>query len=244
MNAIANKRVGAGAGMGAGSGNGQKILLGSLCVILVLVLVWQVPKLLGGSGSPSVATEGDAVATAAATQTASGAPAIAATPASLARERQTARLIKRLPARDPFLPLAGAVPAATSPAATSPAATSPAATGPATTPAPAPTPQPTVPKPVAVPKVVPTAAVIWIDGQRQVVGLKQTFKVGDTTFRLSSVTKTTATITPVSGALEGGKSQIKLTRTKPVTLENTATGVKYTLRFSLAMSKVPTSDGK
>jgi hypothetical protein len=105
-------------------------------------------------------------------------------------------------------------------------------------------PEPAAAKPAAVPKVAPTAAVIWTNGRRQVVGVKQQFKVGDTTFRLLSVTGKAAKIAPVLGAFEGGKQEITIRKTEPVTFENTTTGVQYVLRYSLAMSAVPTSSGK
>ena len=230
MSAVADKRV-----AGGSSDSGQKIALAVLGVILVLLLIWQVPKLLGSSDSTSDTTPVAAVGavTPVADQTATaGTEAVASpagqTAASIARERKATRLIKRLPSRDPFVPLAGAAPATPAPVATP-------------TPAPTPTPTPT-PKPTPAPVVVPTAAMLWINGRRQVVGVKQTFKVGDTTFRLVGVTKTTATIVPVVGALDGGKSQIKLARTQPVTIENTATGVQYVIRFSQAMSTVSSGD--
>ncbi len=227
MSAVANRRV-----AGASSDKGQKIMLAVLCVVLVLLLVWQLPKLLGGSNSSTDGSTPVAVsasAPVAVDASVGGVEQAMQTPskAAAARERKTARLIKRLPARDPFVPLAGAVPAA----------------APVVTSVPVPVPPPAKPTATPVPKVVPTAATIWIDGRRQVVGLRQTFKLGDTTFRLVTVTKSTATIVPVAGALDGA-SQVKLKRTVPVTIENTATGVQYVLRFSQAMSTVPNSDGK
>jgi len=116
--------------------------------------------------------------------------------------------------------------------------TAPAAAAPVATPAPAVTPEPVPAKPVA-PKVVPTAAVIWTNGRRQVIRVKQLFTIGDTTFRLVKVTRKTATIVPVVGDLEGESNQITLRRTVPVTIENTTTGVQYVINFSLAMSAVP-----
>jgi hypothetical protein len=86
--------------------------------------------------------------------------------------------------------------------------------------------------------------VIWTNGRRQVVGVKQQFKVGDTTFRLLSVTGTSVKIAPVLGGFEGGEQAITIRKTEPLTFENATTGVQYVLRYSLAMSAVPASGGK
>jgi hypothetical protein len=239
MNAIANKRAAGGAGS---NDRTQKILLGVLGGVLVLLLVWQVPKILGGSSSETV-TPVAAVTAPIAASTTTSAPVTGTAVTLTAKERRAARLIKRMPARDPFVPLASATVAATvAPPVTQAPAPTPAPTPkPAT---PAPTPKPATPKVPVVPTVVPTAAVIWTDGRRQIVHVKQTFKVGDSTFRLASVTRKTSTIVPVSGDLAGGKRQVVLARTEPVTLENTTTGVRYVLRFSDAMTSVPDTGGK
>ena len=55
MNAIAKSFPGGAAGSNE---RRQLILLGALSLVLVLLLVWQVPKLLGGSGSSSEAAPG------------------------------------------------------------------------------------------------------------------------------------------------------------------------------------------
>src|SRR4051812_9500782 len=199
MNAIANKRV---AGSAGSSDKTQKILLGVLGGILVLLLVWQLPKILGGSDTASeTAAPVAAVATPVAGSVPTTAPVTGTTVTLTARERRAARSIKRMPARDPFVPLASATVAAT----VAPPVTAPPVTAPPVTQAPPATPKPPTPKVPVVPKVVPTAAVIWTDGRRQIVHVKQILKVGDSTFRLDSVTPKTVTIVPVSGDLAGGK---------------------------------------
>ena len=102
MNAIAKSFPGGAAGSNE---RRQLILLGALGLVLVLLLVWQVPKLLGGSGSSSEAAPAasSAVASAAAPTTAATAPVAAAATGPAAK--RAARWIKRQPARDPFVPL-------------------------------------------------------------------------------------------------------------------------------------------
>ena len=68
------------------------------------------------------------------------------------------------------------------------------------------------------------------------IDLKQVFKVGDTSFKLLAVKRESAEIAVVGGVFTGGKPTLTITRAKPVTLVNTATGVRYPIRFSLATS--------
>ncbi len=249
MNAIANKSFARRADTRDSKDRRQKIVLAGLVVVLVAVLAWQMPKLLGGSGGSSeTAAVSETALPVAADPTAAAIQTSAAPVPLTAKEKATARWIKKQAARDPFAPLVGTETSAAG--TTTPAGTAtPAASG--TTPAPAGTttapvgkPEPATKKPAAVPKVAPTAAVIWTNGHRQVVGIKQQFKVGDTTFRLLSVNGTTAKIAPVLGGFEGGKQEITIRKSEPVTVENTTTGVQYVLRYSLAMSAVPASGGK
>jgi hypothetical protein len=233
MNAIANKNWPRRADTPSSGDRRQKILLAGLLVVLVAVLAWQVPKLLGGSEASSEAAPAAVAATPVVTEVGAGTESLGGAAVALSpKEKQTARWIKKLPARDPFVALVGAPTAAAVPAPET------------ATPAPAPNPEPAKPKPAAAPKVAPSAAVIWTNGRRQVVGVKQQFKVGDTTFRLLSVTGTSVKIAPVLGGFEGGEQAITIRKTEPLTFENATTGVQYVLRYSLAMSAVPASGGK
>jgi hypothetical protein len=81
---------------------------------------------------------------------------------------------------------------------------------------------------------VPTAAVIWTNGQRQVVGVSQVFKVGDAQFKLVAVTRDTIRIKAVGGAFSGRGSAITVQKGHRVKLANTATGVQYSLLFTQA----------
>jgi hypothetical protein len=213
------------------------------------VLAFQLPKLLGGDSEPTPEATATATAGAAATAVAAdGATAAttaqtpAATKAAAASARRTERLIKRMPARDPFVPLIGPGSAA--------ASGTPGTATPGATPAPAPTPAapapaaptPAAPRPAA-PAVVPTSAVVFANGRRYVAGVNQQFTVGDTTFRLVSVSRNAARIAVVLGELAGPARTITLPRGETVTLENTTTGVRYVLRFALPLTAVPSRGG-
>ena len=94
-------------------------------------------------------------------------------------------------------------------------------------------------KAAAAGKVVATSAVIFTNGNRQVIKVKQPFKVGDARFKLLSIGRKNATVAVVLGNFKGGTGEITLLRDKPVTLENTVTGVQYVLRFTQPLSAVP-----
>jgi hypothetical protein len=231
----------------------QRIILIALLVVLAAVLAFELPKLLKGSSSPSASSSTSVTTTTAtgvvatATATVTGGTYNPYSASVIRRERA----IKRLPSRDPFVPLAGAV-SATPEVTPNPTVlpnpdvtTTPATLKPVTKPATV-TKKPTATvKTVTVsPKLVPTAAVIWTNGQRQVIGADQLFKVGDTTFKLVTIGPKSATVTVPVGGIQGGKKQVVLPRDKSVTLQNTVTGVQYVLRFTLPMSVVPASTGK
>ena len=87
----------------------------------------------------------------------------------------------------------------------------------------------------------PTAAVIWTNGRRQVVGLSQLFKVGDATFRLVSVGKKTMRFRLAGAVFAGGGTALTIRKGHRVTLANTATGVQYLLFFSTSTMEAPTT---
>jgi hypothetical protein len=80
---------------------------------------------------------------------------------------------------------------------------------------------------------------MWTNGHRQVVGVGEEFRVGDTTLRLVSVARDAVRVAPVVGGLAGGKARLTVTRAKALTLENAITGVRYRIGYSLALSAVP-----
>ena len=107
--------------------------------------------------------------------------------------------------------------------------------------------QPTAPatttpvKVVPAPKIVPTAAVVVTDGHRQVIGLHQKFTLGGTTFQLVSVDPKQITIAVADASFAGGVKKITLDRSKQVSLENAATGVRYSVVFRSATNETPTT---
>ncbi len=76
--------------------------------------------------------------------------------------------------------------------------------------------------------------MIWTNGHRQVIGLGQTFNVGDAQFRLVAVTPKAMRFEVVGGAFAGGKQAIPVRKGHPLNLANTATGVQYRLLFARA----------
>jgi hypothetical protein len=225
---------------------GKKLLLAGLAVVLVALLAFELPKFLKSSSSSST-TASTSVTTPAAVATGS-APLVAPTQASAAH----LRAIHHMPARNPFVPLlheSAAAPATASPAPAPAPAPAPVAPAPAVdftpsavTPAPpaVTTPEvtkPEVTKPVHVKPAPPSAAVIWTNGRRQVVGLSQEFKIGQVRFRLIGVTPKVVRIRIVGGAFAGGKQTITARRGHRVKLTNTATGVEYGLLFGAASAE-------
>jgi hypothetical protein len=266
MSAIANKTVSPREAAAANDEKRKIIILVGLCVVLVAVLAFELPKVLGGSSSGSSATDvGAPVATTPATSTdatattavtAAAVPATGVTPglpAASSTPKLSRAKIKRLPARDPFVPLVGSTPTGVTAGATP---------TPTATPTPAPTPAVTPAGPTAAQKAAaaraaakkaaakaaaaatPTSAVIWTNGRRQVVAAKETFTIGDATFRLISVGRNSVKVGVALGILAGGKREVTIARGKALTLENTITGVQYTLRFSLPLTAVPPSGNK
>ena len=82
--------------------------------------------------------------------------------------------------------------------------------------------------------------MIWTNGLRHVVGVKQRFKMGDTTFRLVSVTPDSARIVPVLGSLAGG-GELTLSRATSRTIKSSKNGVQYRISFTLPLAAVPSS---
>jgi hypothetical protein len=238
----------------------KKLILAGLGVVFVALLAFQLPKLLKGSDSSSSTASVPATTTAtpAATAAASGSLANVSTASSVKR----VRAIRRMSAKDPFVPLiresttpvassssssasAPAAPTAAPAPAAEPVTSQPSIgfTAPAAAPKPAAT-KPAAPKPAAKPVHVkpaaPTAAIIWTNGTRHVVGVSQVFKVGDAEFSVVAVTPKTMRIKAVGGAFAGGKQAITLRKGHAVTLTNTATGVQYDLLFTDGTTAAPT----
>jgi hypothetical protein len=205
----------------------KKLILVGLVVVMVGLLAFQLPKLL--KRGESSATSLQAISTTSGTTAGStGALPSASAPAKASEAR--VRAIRRLSAKDPFVPLIRDNPVSASTAPAAPAASRPrvrhASEGAIRV---------TVPKASrrAVARALkPNAAALVVNGRRQVVGVREAFGAGDITFRLVSVTPKTMRLRVLGGAFAGGKRVISVRKGHRVTLVNTATGVKYSVRFS------------
>ena len=93
--------------------------------------------------------------------------------------------------------------------------------------------KPTSP-PASTPAAAPatlTTAVISVNGAPESVQVGGTFPTADPYFKLVSVTKKGAKISIAGGTLENGAPTVTLTKTKSLTLMNTADGTRYVLRL-------------
>jgi len=215
----------------------KKIILAGLAVVLVAVLAFELPKIMKRSSSSSSTASTSVVTTANPAVTVGGSTQLTAA------ETKRLRAIRRLDAKDPFVPL---IHESTSTSSSSPAST-PATTQPSFrfTPSAAASAaaaaKPGVTKSVGVKPAAPSAAVIWTNGHRQVIGLGQTFKIGDVAFRLVAVTKKAVRLEIVGGAFASGKASITARKGHRVKLTNTATGIEYGFRFTAGTTDAPTT---
>jgi hypothetical protein len=194
----------------------KKLLLAGLAVVLVALLAFELPKIMKRSSSSS-STASTSVAT-----TANPAVTFGGSTPLTAAEAKRLRLIRRLEAKDPFVPLIRESTSTSLPAHAVRARHS----------------KPGLAKPVHVKPTAPAAAVIRTNGQRQVVGLSQVFNVGDAKFRLVAVTRKAMRIKVIGGVFAGGKQGIRVRKGHPLKLANSATGVQYRLLFTAAASSV------
>lgn len=75
------------------------------------------------------------------------------------------------------------------------------------------------------------SATIWVNGTEEAVGVKTKFPKEDPTFVLKSLKSNVAQIAVVGGAFKGGGGTIALKMGQTLTLVNTATGARYTLKL-------------
>ena len=198
----------------------KKLLLAGLVVVLVVLLAFELPKMMKHSSS-SASSSSSTASTSVATTANPAVPLGGSTPLTAA-EAKRLRLIRRLEAKDPFVPLIRESTSTSLPADAVRARHSKSALA----------------KLVHGKPVAPTAAVIRTNGQRQVVGLSQVFSVGDAKFRLVAVTRKAMRIKVIGGVFAGGKEAIRVRKGHPLKLANKATGVQYQLLFSAAASSV------
>jgi len=98
--------------------------------------------------------------------------------------------------------------------------------------------------------VAPTSAVISLNGTLMTVGVGAAFptsgpvfdRVG-ALFDLASLTKTTGKVTIVGGSYANGSQTLTLSVGRPVTLQNTADGTRYTLILEPQGTQVPAGGG-
>lgn len=239
----------------------QKRLAAVLGVFLVLVLAYEVPhtmKLMNKTAKAPVVTS-SATAPPAATSTspaatpssstpaASSSPAVAEPPAATSSSVDSGLVaavqvtpdpgqltqFERFASKDPFSESVQKTPS-----------TKTAASG--SSPASAAKKQPAAPK--APPAPPPTTAVISLNGELMSVSVGSPFPTGGVTFahagslfQLDALTKTTAKVSIAGGSYADGAPSLTLAVGKPITLQNTADGTRYTLILEPQGTAVPTS---
>ena len=228
----------------------KKIAIGG-AVLLVLLLVFQVPrtlKMLHPAGTESAATTTTTTATTETTPatTPSGSTStapVSATPiarpvliarlAPPARQGQLSVLSASFKSKDPFRQLIkeGDDESSSSSAAAKPASLKvvPEAKPAEATTEPAPTrfsPNAPAAKKITLPLL---SATISVNGVREGVDLRADFPEGSPFFHLVKLTKRYAKISISDGSLESGAPTLTLRRGKALTLVNTADGTRYRL---------------
>lgn len=220
----------------------QKIVAGVLGVVLLGVLVFQAPTILGAfGGSSEPASEPAPVAAPAPVPASPAAPPAAAGTATLidsdpAPELAVGQLISfdRFESKDPFVQQVGNRPAAGNQGGADRAGNVAADPGrkaarPEGTVEPSPGPAQQAP---AAPAGSPVGAKISVNGLEVDVPVGKTFPPGDDYFKLVSATATTAKIGIAGGSYANGAQTVTLKKGgKPVTLMNTADGTTYVLRY-------------
>lgn len=238
-------------------------------VLLVALLAYQAPKMMKmlnqkpnpvvTTGTPAAATGAPTDPNALAAPTLAGAPVTAATatPTATATDLVSAVPVEadpgqletfdRFATKDPFVAQTSSSGA---PAAT-PAKT-PAKTPPKTPPAPpAPPAAPTAggsSTPPAPPTAAPSSAVISVNGELVSVAVGTDFPQSGATFsrvgaifHLVALTAKTAKIAISGGSYADGAAAITLKLGRPLTLQNTADGTKYTLILEPPSTQVSTA---
>ena len=203
----------------------KKIILASLIVLFVALMAFQLPKLLKGSESSATAP----VPVSAVPATA-GAGSVTAVTSAPVRSSARVRAIRRMSARDPFVPLIreNAATASAAPATSRPRVRRAVRAA---------VPTRVVPLRGVLRAVKPTAAVLVVNGRRQVVGVREAFGFGEATFRVVSVGRKTMRLQVSGGSFGAGKQTITVRKGHGVKLVNTATGESFSIRFSAPTTK-------
>jgi len=216
----------------------QKIIAAVLGLVLVGVLIFQGPTILGmfsgGSSStasePATTTPSPAVpaapvtpGTPVAAPTPTGAPAqlVDSDPVPVPADGQLVTF-DRFDTKDPFAQPVSDAPAASAPAPEVPAETAQKSQDSAGDAVGRPAPE----------TAAPSAATISVNGASQDVKVGATFPESDPIFKLVSLKGDTAKVGIVGGGYANGSQTVTLKKGgKPVTLMNTADGTTYVLRL-------------
>lgn len=213
----------------------QKILAGVLGVVLLGVMAYQAPTILGlfGGGSSEVATEPAPPPSAAtAVPAASSAPPAAPATGSaelvdsdVAPQPAQGQLVTfdRFESKDPFVQQGGESSGGTQQSAPE---QPPKETGPREDIS-----EPS-PRASSAPATPARTATISVNGVSSQVAVAASFPEGDPIFKLVALTRTSARVGIVDGTYATGSQTITLKKGgKPVTLMNTADGTTYVLRL-------------
>ena len=220
----------------------MKKVAAGLCVVLAVVLVFEVPKVLnhGGSSSatPPTPTTTDAASTGTTgpTTTPPGTAAAAVTPVAgtklttsdLQPRRGKAQLysFSHFAGKDPFVQQVGAVPQASLAPGTSGSSSS-SGTSAGTTPRASSSPSTSSARTLAV----TGSASISVNGRIQVVRVGGSFPSSNPLFRLVGVSRGLARIGIANGSYSSGAKTVSLSSARTLTLVDTADGIRYRIRL-------------
>jgi len=226
----------------------QKIVVGIGGVLLLAVVAIQGPKLWKQLNPPAAAPAATATASPSADVTAVGSSSplarssstviLAGVPISSdtkARRAETGKLIAftLFKAKDPFVPQVSTTEATTTPAPTSSSPSTAPVTQATGTTASAGEVAPTNSQSTSVPAQKPTFATMEVNGKAEPVELKDKFPDSTPTFVLVGLTYTGAKIGVAGGTIAGGKA-LPVKMGKKITLVDSATHVRYTLKLVYA----------
>ncbi|HKB94752.1 MAG TPA: hypothetical protein VKC62_11035 [Gaiellaceae bacterium] len=234
----------------------QKRLAIVLGGVLLLVLVYEVPhtmKLMNKKAkAPVVETTASAPRGTATSPAVSPTPSAAAQAPSAAAPAPTATSTSGLVSSVNVTPDPGQLTefarfASKDPFSQSVQKTTGAASGgTASTPTKAKTKQKIVPAPKTPPAPAPTTAVISLNGELMSVTVGTPFPMAGQTydrvgslFEIATLTDKSAKVSIVGGSYADGTPMLTLTVGKPVTLQNTADGTRYTLTLEPQGTQVP-----
>jgi hypothetical protein len=211
----------------------QKIILAVLGVVFLGVLAWQVPSVLAimnkkpaTAAAPPPATPAPGAPVAPVAGTPVSAPGTPAPAGSLVDSDPVAQAaggqlvtFDRFESKDPFQQQLDAEAKRSTPGGGAKPTKAPVSGEPSA---------PSAPQPSSA-APAPTSAQISVNGSKENVDVGATFPQADPMFVLVSMTRTTAKISISGGSLDTGGATVTLRKGKPLTLENTVDGARYTV---------------